>query len=145
MWEYRVSWTNRPPSWWTLAWKNGTRARLTPETRGMIGADALARMRPGGVLVNTARGALLDYDAAAGALQSGRLRGLALDVFPEEPVPPMSPLLKLRGVVLSPHLAGATRQTAHRAARVAALELQHYAAGEPLEHVVNGVDLRARR
>jgi D-3-phosphoglycerate dehydrogenase / 2-oxoglutarate reductase len=112
-------------------------ARLTPETRGMIGADALARMRPGAVLVNTARGALLDYDAAAAALQSGRLRGLALDVFPEEPLRATSPLLKMPGVVLSPHLAGATRRTAQRAASVAALELQRYLAGEPLLHVVN--------
>jgi D-3-phosphoglycerate dehydrogenase / 2-oxoglutarate reductase len=112
-------------------------ARLTSETRRMIDAEALARMRPGAVLVNTARGGLLDYAAAAAALQSGRLRGLALDVFSEEPVPPDSQLLKLPGVVLSPHLAGASRQTAHRAASVAALEVQRYAAGEPLLHVVN--------
>jgi D-3-phosphoglycerate dehydrogenase len=120
-------------------------ARLTRETRAMIGPAELARIKPGAVLVNTARGALLDYDAAAAALLSGRLRGLALDVFPEEPVPPTSPLLKLPGVVLSPHLAGATRETAHRAASIAALELHRYAAGEPLHHVVNGVDPRAVR
>jgi D-3-phosphoglycerate dehydrogenase len=118
-------------------------ARLTPETRGMIGADALERMRPGAVLVNTARGALLDYDAAVAALRSGRLRALALDVFPEEPVPPTSSVLNLPGVVLSPHLAGATRQTAHRAASVAALEVERYALGQSLEHVVNAIDLRA--
>ncbi len=112
-------------------------ARLTAQTRKMIGTEALARMRPGAVLVNTARGGLLDYDAAAAALQSGRLRGLALDVFPEEPLPSDSPLLKLPGVVLSPHLAGASRQTAHRAASIAALEVQRYAAGESLIHVVN--------
>jgi D-3-phosphoglycerate dehydrogenase len=112
-------------------------ARLTPDTRGMIDAEALARMRPGAVLVNTARGALLDYPAAAAALESGRLRGLALDVFPEEPVPAGSPLLNMPGVVLSPHLGGATRQTAERAVSVAAQELQRYVAGEPLRHVVN--------
>lgn len=114
-------------------------ARLTAETRGMIGADALARMRPGAVLVNTARGALLDYDAAAAALSSGRLGALALDVFPEEPVPLTSPLLRLPRVVLSPHLAGATRQTALRAATVAAQEIERYARGQSLQHLVNAV------
>jgi len=114
-------------------------ARLTPETRGLIGADALARMRPGSVLVNTARGALLDYAAAAAVLRSGHLRALALDVFSEEPVPPDSPLLRMPNVVFSPHLAGATRQTALRAARVAALEIERYARREPLQHVLNGV------
>lgn len=114
-------------------------ARLTPETKGMIGAAQLARMRPGAVLVNTARGALLDYAAATGALEAGRLGALALDVFPEEPVPADSPLLRAPRVVLSPHLAGATRQTAIRAATVAALELERYARHQPLAHVVNGV------
>jgi D-3-phosphoglycerate dehydrogenase / 2-oxoglutarate reductase len=114
-------------------------ARLTPETRGMLGADALARMRPGAVLVNTARGALLDYDAAVDALRSGQLGALALDVFPEEPVPPGSPLLRMPKVVLSPHLAGATRQTAMRAAMVAATEIERYVRQAPLQHVVNGV------
>lgn len=119
-------------------------ARLTAGTKGMIGAAELARVRPGAVLVNTARGALLDHDAAMRALESGRLGALALDVFPEEPVPP-SPLLRMPRVVLSPHLAGATRETAERAARVAALEVDRYARGEPLAHVVNGIDPRRPR
>ena len=120
-------------------------ARLTPETRHMIGAAELTRMRAGGILVNTARGGLLDYDAALHALESGRLAALALDVFPEEPVPATWPLLRARGVVLSPHLAGATRQTAARAAATAANELDRYARGEPLMHVVNGIPPRVRR
>jgi D-3-phosphoglycerate dehydrogenase len=120
-------------------------ARLTPETRHMIGAAELTRIRAGGILVNTARGGLLDYDAALRALASGRLRTLALDVFPEEPLPATSPLLRARGVVLSPHVAGATRQTAARAAASAARELDHYARGEPLMHVVNGIQPSARR
>jgi D-3-phosphoglycerate dehydrogenase / 2-oxoglutarate reductase len=114
-------------------------ARLTAETRGMIGAAELARLRPGAVLVNTARGALLDYAAAARALESGRLGALALDVFPEEPLPSTSPLLRLPRVVLSPHLAGATHQTAARAATMAALEVERYARHQPLAHVVNPV------
>lgn len=120
-------------------------ARLTAGTTGMIGAAELARVRPGAILVNTARGALLDHDAAMRALESGRLAALALDVFPEEPVAPDSPLLRMPRVVLSPHLAGATRETAERAARVAALEVDRYARGEPLAHVVNGIDLRRPR
>jgi D-3-phosphoglycerate dehydrogenase / 2-oxoglutarate reductase len=96
-------------------------------------------MRPGAVLVNTARGALLDYAAAAAALESGALAALGLDVFPDEPVPPDHPLLTMPRVVLSPHLAGATRQTAARAAHLAAAEVARYARGEALAHVVNGV------
>lgn len=117
-------------------------ARLTRETRGMIGPAELERMRTGAVLVNTARGPLLDYDAALRALETGRLGALALDVYPEEPVSPTSPILKMRRVVLSPHIAGATRQTAVRAARVAALEIERYSRGVPLAHVVNGIDPR---
>jgi D-3-phosphoglycerate dehydrogenase / 2-oxoglutarate reductase len=117
-------------------------ARSTPETRGMIGAAELARIRPATILVNTARGALLDYDAASRALERGQLGALALDVFPEEPVPPSSALLRLSRVVLSPHLAGATRETAQRAARIAAAEVGRYGRGEPLAHVVNGIDAR---
>lgn len=120
-------------------------ARLTPETRHMIGAAELTRIRAGGILVNTARGGLLDYDAALRALASGRLAALALDVFPEEPVPATWPLLRARGVVLSPHLAGATRQTAARAAATAANELDRYARGEPLMRVVNGIQPHVRR
>jgi D-3-phosphoglycerate dehydrogenase len=119
-------------------------ARLTPETRHVIGAAEITRMRPGAILVNTARGGLLDYDAALHALASGRLRALAFDVFPEEPLPTTSPLLRARGVVLSPHVAGATRQTAARAAAFAARELGRYARSEPLMHVVNGIQPRAR-
>lgn len=114
-------------------------ARATPQTRGLIGAAELAMVRPGAVLVNTARGALLDYDAAAAALSDRRLRALALDVFAVEPVPPGSPLPHAPGVVLSPHLAGATRQTAERAAAMAAAEVERYLRGMPLDYVVNGV------
>jgi D-3-phosphoglycerate dehydrogenase / 2-oxoglutarate reductase len=66
--------------------------------------------------VNTARGGLLDYRAVAAALWSGQLGAAALDVFDAEPPPPTSPILTAPRVVLTPHLAGATRQTAERAA-----------------------------
>ena len=104
-------------------------ARLTGETRGMIGAKQLALMPRGGVLVNTARGGLLDYDATVDALESGQLAAAAFDVFPAEPLPAGSRLLTAPNVVMTPHLAGATRQTAHRAASIAAEAVAAYLAG----------------
>ncbi|GAA1555118.1 2-hydroxyacid dehydrogenase [Kribbella sancticallisti] len=104
-------------------------ARLTDQTRGMIGADQLALMPRGGVLVNTARGGLLDYDATVDALESGQLGAAAFDVFPVEPLPAGSRLLTAPNVVMTPHLAGATRQTAHRAGSIAADAVAAYLAG----------------
>ncbi|NUR47924.1 MAG: 2-hydroxyacid dehydrogenase [Hamadaea sp.] len=101
-------------------------ARLTPETRGMIGAKEIARMRPGAVLVNSARGGLLDYDAVADALHTRHLRAAAFDVFDVEPLPAGSPLRSAPNVVLTPHLAGATVQTAERAAHQAADLLEEW-------------------
>jgi D-3-phosphoglycerate dehydrogenase / 2-oxoglutarate reductase len=109
-------------------------ARLTADSRGMIGAAQLALMPPGSVLVNTARGGLLDYDALCDALDSGHLAAAALDVFDTEPVPPGSRLLRTRNLVVTPHLAGATRQTAERAATMAADEVSRYLAGQPPRH-----------
>ncbi|TDD58498.1 hydroxyacid dehydrogenase [Kribbella antibiotica] len=106
-------------------------ARLTERTRGMIGADQIALMPRGGVLVNTARGGLLDYDAAADALESGQLGAAAFDVFPVEPLPADSRLLTAPNVVMTPHLAGATRQTALRAGSIAAEAVAAYLAGRP--------------
>lgn len=114
-------------------------ARLTPDTAGMIGPAQFALMRPGTVLVNTARGGLLDYPAASVALADGTLRYLALDVYEQEPVNPSSPVLAAPNVVLSPHLAGATRQTAERASQMAAAEVARYAAGRPLAYLRNGI------
>jgi D-3-phosphoglycerate dehydrogenase len=76
---------------------------LTPETRHMIGGAELALVKPGAILVNTARGPVLDEDALAEALASGRLGGAGLDVFETEPLPAESPLRKLDTVVFSDH------------------------------------------
>jgi D-3-phosphoglycerate dehydrogenase len=78
---------------------------LNAETRGMIGAEVLSYAKPGSFLVNTARGAVLDVDAALQALDAGRLRGLGLDVLPAEPVPAGSRLLGHPRVILTPHAA----------------------------------------
>src|SRR5215218_1391931 len=112
-------------------------ARLSPDTRGMIGAHEISRMSRDSVLVNTARGGLLDYDALCDALESGHLGAAALDVYPEEPVPEDSRILKAPRLVLSPHLAGATKETAQRAARIAAEEVGRYVRGEQLLNVIN--------
>lgn len=94
---------------------------LNDETRRMIDANVLACMRPGSCLVNTARGAVVDVDAALAAVEAGTLAGLALDVLPEEPVPPDSPLLSDPRVILTPHSAfysvEAERELREKAAR----------------------------
>ena len=78
---------------------------LTDETRGFLSAERLAMMRPSAILVNTARGALVDEDAMIAALRAGRLRHAALDVFTEEPLPPGHALTTLENVTLSAHSA----------------------------------------
>ena len=112
-------------------------ARATPETKGMIGAKQIAAMPAGSVLINCARGTLVDYDAVCDALEAGHLWGAGFDVFPEEPISPDSRLLKTPHVVMTPHIAGASKQTAEKAARIAAREVRHFLQGEPLEHCVN--------
>lgn len=89
---------------------------LTPATRQLIDAAALARLRPEAILVNTARGGLVDAVALAEVLRRGRLRGAALDAFAREPPPPDHPLLGLPNVLLSPHSAGVSREAALRMA-----------------------------
>jgi len=89
-------------------------APLTPETKHLINDDTLRKTKPGAVLVNTARGPLVDADALARALRSGRIRAAAIDVFDPEPPPPDSPLLEFENVVLSPHMAGVTQESVMR-------------------------------
>ncbi|MEM1343426.1 MAG: 2-hydroxyacid dehydrogenase [Pseudomonadota bacterium] len=105
--------------------------RVTEETRGMIDARALAAMKESAILVNTARGPLMDYDALTEALAAGRLRGAMLETFAIEPVPPDWPLLQLPNVTLTPHIAGASLKTVRIAAGKAAEEVRRWLAGEP--------------
>ena len=117
-------------------------ARLTAETRGVIGRDALSQMKRGSYLVNAARGGLLDYAALTDAVASGHLAGAALDVFDEEPPAPDSALLKLPQITTTPHIAGASRETAHRGAEQIAAEIGRFVRGEPLLACVNPDALR---
>ena len=118
-------------------------ARVTAENTGMIGAAQLERMPAGSVLVNCARGALVDYDAVCDALDSGHLHGAAFDVFSEEPIPPGSRLLRTPNIVMTPHLAGASRETAQKAAAIVAGDVGRYLRGEPLAHCANPAALDA--
>lgn len=112
-------------------------ARATRETAGMISRDAIALMPHGSVLVNCARGSLVDYDAVCDALDTGSLFGAAFDVFPEEPIPTGSRLLSTPNLVMTPHLAGASRETAMNAATIVAGEVARFLNGEPLQHCAN--------
>jgi phosphoglycerate dehydrogenase-like enzyme len=108
----------------------------TPETRGLIDARAIARMKRGAVLVNTARGGLVDQAALTAALRDGHLGAAGLDVFAQEPADPREPLFALPNVVLTPHIAWLTTGTFDRSFAIAAENVRRLAAGEPLLHRV---------
>ena len=93
---------------------------LNEETRNLLNADRIATMKPGAVLVNTARGGIVDEVALARALSSGELYAAGIDVFEREPVEPDNPLLALPNVVVAPHIASATSLTRARMADLAA-------------------------
>jgi len=120
-------------------------ARETMETRGILGKEEIARLRKGAVIVNCARGSLMNYDALEEALRTRHLFAAAADVFPEEPLPADSPLLKLPNFVMTPHIAGGTREAAEKAATIAVQELQRYLAGRPLRYCANPEVLAKKR
>jgi len=105
-------------------------ARVTDETRGFMGVDAFARMKPGSVFVNTARGPMVDYAALHDALVAGHLGGAMLETFAEEPTPPDLALLTLPNVTLTPHIAGASLTTVRIAAERVAEEVRRHLVGE---------------
>jgi len=109
---------------------------LTAGTAGLIDGEAIAAMKPGAVLVNTARGGLVDEAALVDALSSGRLRAAGLDVFAEEPVPAGNPLLKLDNVVLAPHVAWLTPETFDRSLGIAVENSRRINDGAALLHRV---------
>jgi D-3-phosphoglycerate dehydrogenase len=105
-------------------------ARVTEETTQFIDEAALSRMKPDAILVNTARGPLVDYDALTTALTNGTIKGAMLETFAVEPVPPDWPLLHLPNVTVTPHIAGASVKTVTIAAERAAEEVRRFLAGE---------------
>jgi phosphoglycerate dehydrogenase-like enzyme len=109
----------------------------TDDTRRMVDAGFLARMRDGALLVNVSRGPVVDTDALLAELEEGRLRA-ALDVTDPEPLPPGHPLWSAPGLLLSPHVGGATTAFPPRAHALVRDQLARFAAGEPLRNVVTG-------
>lgn len=109
---------------------------LLPETERLIDRAALTRMKPGAILVNTARGGLVDEAALVAALSGGHLRAAGLDVFAEEPVRPDNPLLTLDNVVLMPHVAWLTPETLDRSLDVAVENMRRLRDGRDLLHRV---------
>jgi glyoxylate reductase len=111
---------------------------LTEATRHLIDAPALAAAKPGAILVNTARGGIVDQVALAAALRDGRLAAAALDVTDPEPLPPDDPLLSAPNLIVLPHIGSATRAARERMADLAAGNLLAALAGEPMPHPAGG-------
>jgi phosphoglycerate dehydrogenase-like enzyme len=112
---------------------------LTTDTHHLLDRDALARMKPTAVLVNTSRGAVVDEDALVVALHGGRLAAAGLDVFEVEPVAPDNPLLGLDNVVLTPHISWYTADTMRRYLTEAVANCRRLHDGQPLAHLVTPV------
>ena len=110
----------------------------TPETRHLLDAAAFAQMKDGALLINTARGAVVDHDALADALRSGKLAGAGLDVFPEEPRIPAE-LLAMDNVVCTPHVGTNTAQTRADMAAACARQILDALVGKRPENIVNGI------
>jgi phosphoglycerate dehydrogenase-like enzyme len=110
---------------------------LRDDTRGLLDRAALARVKPGAVLINTSRGAIIEESAVVDALRGGRLAGAGLDVFDVEPVPPDNPLLSLDNVVLTPHVTWYTVDTMRRYLVEAVANCRRLRDGKQLAHVVN--------
>ena len=109
----------------------------TPETAGMADAGFLRQLKDGALLVNAARGTVVDTEALVAEVASGRLRAV-LDVTDPEPLPPGHPLWSLSGVFITPHVAASTPVSRQRAARLVREQAEAYARGGPLRNVISG-------
>jgi glyoxylate reductase len=110
---------------------------LTPETVHLIGSEELRKMKPGALLINTARGPVVDQDALVEALQSDILAGAGLDVTDPEPIDPDHPLVHLENVIVTPHIASASIGARNKMAELTAANLLAGLRGEQLPHPVN--------
>jgi phosphoglycerate dehydrogenase-like enzyme len=109
----------------------------TPETENIIGAREIALMKRGAVVINLARGVVIDEDAMIASLQNGQLGGAALDVFRAEPLPQSSPLWDLPNVIVSPHSASTADTENAKLVDLFCENLRRFRAGEPLKNVLN--------
>lgn len=109
----------------------------TPQTRGMMSDGEFAAMKRGSVVINVGRGTVIDEKALIQALQSGHLRGAALDVFEKEPLPEGHPFYSMENVLVSPHCADQTVDWLDQSVAFFVRNFEHYRKGEPLENVVD--------
>ena len=112
---------------------------LTPETRGMVGAEVLSAMKPGAYLLNLARGSVVDEKALIRALESGTLAGAGLDVFDEEPLPHSHPFWKMKNVIVTPHVGGTSPFYVEQVLPIFQENLRRYLRGER-QTLINVVD-----
>ena len=112
---------------------------LTDETKGMFGRETIAKMKKNAILVNVARGEIVDAQAVADAIKEGRLAGAGIDVFNPEPIKPDNPLISLPNVILTPHIAGATAECAQRGVIYLGQNVARYLKGERPINIVNGL------
>jgi phosphoglycerate dehydrogenase-like enzyme len=115
-------------------------APLIPETVGLVDARLLGLLKDGAVLINTARGKIIDAEALQSECVSGRIDAV-LDVTDPEPLPPDSPLLDLPNVFITPHVAGAVGNEIARLGELAVSELERLASGQPLEHAISPAEI----
>jgi phosphogluconate 2-dehydrogenase len=113
---------------------------LTSKTRHLINERALRLMKPSAVLINVARGEIVDQAALLEALESGKIRGAGLDTFAHEPLDPSHSLLKMSNVVATPHIAGGTRGTLKRRTKAAAENIFRAAKGLPPLYQITSVE-----
>jgi phosphoglycerate dehydrogenase-like enzyme len=112
-------------------------APLTPETRGLVGAAQIAAMKPNAVIINVGRGAIIDEPALIAALENGKIRGAALDVFTVEPLPVGHPFYRLKNVLVSPHTADHVQDFVHLAVECFLDNMRLFQAGQPLQNIVD--------
>ena len=125
-----------------LAWSDlvSIHAPSLPETRHLLDARRLGLLRDGAVLINTARGALIDQQALIGELETGRISAV-LDVTDPDVLPEDSPLYALPNVLLTPHIAGALGNERQRFGRLVTNEIERFIRGEPLQHAIDAAGL----
>jgi glycerate dehydrogenase len=110
-------------------------APLTPGTEGLINRDSIAKMKDGVIIINTARGGLVDEEALAAALNSGKVYAAGVDVVSQEPIKEDNPLLSARNCIITPHVAWGAKESRQRLMDIATANLKSFAEGSPVNAV----------